>query len=168
MKLKNVLIALLAVALTASVATNLYFWQAARETSQSVNDDIDYLQQELADAKNEEERLRLELEEAPTKNEILKLENQVVHNGVIGQEWRQLYYDLFNAVQPSNPTEWRTKTALIHGDPDVWTEPRSSYYHREGCSRLGSVSVTAKLSYAHEQNMSPCPDCEPIVWAAWD
>lgn len=168
MKAKNIVIAILTVALIGSAAGNVYFWQESRAAGHEYSKNIELLQGELTDAKAEQESLRQALDATMPERDIQELENKVIHNGIIGQEWRQLYYELLDAVQPSNATEWRIKAMLITGDPDVWAEPGSTYYHRESCPRLGSVSVTIKLSYAHEQSMSPCPDCEPIVWAAWD
>lgn len=93
--------------------------------------------------------------------EIKRLNRQLIKNGVIAREWRELYYDRSASTEDD---DWFAREILIMGDPRVYTEPGSEFYHREGCERLGSVSVAINLSAAASEDMRPCPDCEPIVY----
>ena len=166
--MRKAVIFILVVLLLASAAGNVYQWQASGREASAAADRISELEAQVETAEEEAELLQNELSSAPTSVEVERLNREIIHNAVIGREWQELYYDLFNATMPENATDWRLRAASIFGDPKVWTEPGSEFYHREGCERIGSVSVEIYLSSASQQGMRPCPDCDPIIWAAWD
>lgn len=167
-RMKKAALFILVVLLLASCAGNIYQWQASGREASAAADKISELEAQVETAEEEAELLQNELSCAPTSVEVERLNREIIHNAVIGREWQELYYDLFNATMPENATDWRLRAASIFGDPKVWTEPGSEFYHREGCERIGSVSVEIYLSSASQQGMRPCPDCDPIIWAAWD
>lgn len=166
--MKKGTVLILAILFLASCAGNVYQWRASSRDSRAAADKISELEAQVEDSEEEVELLQNKLSSAPTSLDVKRLSREIIHNAVIGREWQELYYDLFNATMPENAADWWLRTASIFGDPRVWTEPGSEFYHREGCERIGSVSVAINLSSANQQGMRPCPDCEPIIWAAWD
>ena len=166
--MRKAVIFILVVLLLASAAGNVYQWQASGREASAAADRISELESQVEAAEEEAELLQNELSSAPTSLDVERLNREIIHNAVIGREWQELYYDLFNATMPENAADWWLSEASIFGDPRVWTEPGSEFYHHEGCERIGSVSVEINLSSASQQGMRPCPDCEPIIWAAWD
>lgn len=129
-------------------------WSICAEmTEKDMFPEIDTLQSDLIMCQDRMEDQELEIE---------RLNRQLLKNGVIAREWRQLYHDRADAIE--DDVEWYARELLISGDPKVYTEPGSEFYHREGCPRLGSVSVAINLSAAAGDGMRPCPDCEPIIY----
>ncbi len=166
--MKKAIILILVVLLLVSCAGNVYQWRISSREASAAADKISGLEAQVEAAEEETERLQNELSSAPTSLDVERLNREIIHNAVIGREWQQLYYDLLDSTMPEDSFDWHIKEISIFGDPIVWTEPGSEIYHRENCSRLGSVSVSAHLSFVSQQGMRPCPDCEPIIWAAWD
>ena len=100
--------------------------------------------------------------------EIARLERELDKYQVMNQQWKDAFDSLLAAagLSKEEKIEWRFVAFEIeatNGNPDVYVDVDGEYYHREWCSHLSDTPVEVCLSYVRDQNIEPCPDCNPVA-----
>lgn len=101
------------------------------------------------------------------EGDAARAENELNKRGVMLQEWKDAYYKLLAASGLGSDMDWRFLAANIqasNGDPIVYIDSNSRYYHQEGCVQLNDSAIAVHLSSVRFNDTEPCPVCEPVVW----
>lgn len=101
------------------------------------------------------------------KGDAARAENEINKRGVMLQEWKDAYYELLAASGLGGDISWDFVAVDIqasNGDPTVYVDTNSKYYHKEGCSELNNTPIAVHLSGVRATETEPCPVCEPVVW----
>lgn len=99
--------------------------------------------------------------------DLARAENELNKRGVMLQEWKDAYYKLLAASGLRGDIDWDFVAVNIqaaNGDPIVYIDTNSKYYHKEGCSELNDTPIAVHLSAVRDSDTKPCPVCEPVVW----
>ena len=99
--------------------------------------------------------------------DLARAENELNKRGVMLQEWKDAYNKLLAASGLRGDMDWRFLAANIqasNGDPIVYIDSNSRYYHQEDCVQLNDSAIAVHLSAVRFDGTEPCPVCEPVVW----
>ena len=109
---------------------------------------------------------KLETEdEQPAPSSNAQLERELDRYKVMNQQWKDAYERLLEEAGLDDDFDWVFLGDMIvasNGDPEVYVDNNSKYYHREGCSQLNDSPMPVHLSYVRMQEIEPCPVCEPV------
>ena len=98
------------------------------------------------------------------EGDIARLNEQVADYIVLVQVWEDAFDDVLAEAGLEN-TEWKLKKISIQaegGDPTVYIDTNSKYYHKEGCPELNDTPIAVHLSTVRSEGTEPCPVCNPV------
>ena len=99
------------------------------------------------------------------EGDMARAENELNKRGVMLQEWKDAYYELLTASGLDKDISWDFVAANIqaaNGNPTVYIDTNSKYYHKEGCPELNDTPIAIHLSTVRSEGTEPCPVCNPV------
>lgn len=102
--------------------------------------------------------------QSEAEGDIARLNKQVADCIVQAQVWEDAFDDVL-AEAGLDSVEWKLKKMKIKasaGDPIVYIDTNSRYYHKEGCSELNDTPIAVHLSAVRSDGTEPCPVCQPV------
>lgn len=98
------------------------------------------------------------------EGDLARLNKQVADYEVLVQVWEDAFDDVLAEAGLDNTEWWLEKLSIkaAGGDPTVYIDSNSKYYHKEGCPELNDNVIAVSLSSVRSDGVEPCPVCEPV------